>query len=101
MAVIDVLEANTEHLSHNQILAEGQKIHSNLSRTTVYRTMELLVELRSKSLTRTPSASWRGNLRRVMIFKFKTTCLSFRGCAGNVVKSDGIFFWLQMRIFLI
>jgi Fe2+ or Zn2+ uptake regulation protein len=46
LAVIDVLESNSEHLSHNQILAEGQKIYPKLSRATVYRTMDLLVELR-------------------------------------------------------
>ena len=45
LAVIDVLESNTEHLSHNQILSEGKKIYPKLSRATVYRTMELLVEL--------------------------------------------------------
>lgn len=45
LAVIDVLESSHEHLSHNQILAEGRKIYSKLSRATVYRTMELLVEL--------------------------------------------------------
>ena len=45
MAVIDVLESTAEHLSHEQILDEGQKIYSKLSRATVYRTMELLVEL--------------------------------------------------------
>ncbi|MEW5957828.1 MAG: transcriptional repressor, partial [Chloroflexota bacterium] len=45
-AVIEVLESNSEHLSHNQILAEGQKIYPHLSRATVYRTMEILVELR-------------------------------------------------------
>jgi len=45
-AVIKVLESRPEHLSHNQILEEGQKIYPKLSRATVYRTMELLVELR-------------------------------------------------------
>jgi Fur family ferric uptake transcriptional regulator len=45
-AVIDVLETETEHPSHQQILEEGQKIYPQLSRATVYRTMELLVELR-------------------------------------------------------
>ena len=47
LAVIEVLETHAgEHLSHNQILAEGQKIYPKLSRATVYRTMELLVKLR-------------------------------------------------------
>jgi Fe2+ or Zn2+ uptake regulation protein len=45
-AVIDVLETETEHPSHQQILEEGQKIYPKLSQATVYRTMELLVELR-------------------------------------------------------
>jgi len=46
LAVINVLESNHEHLSHSQILAEGQKYYAKLSRATVYRTMELLVELK-------------------------------------------------------
>lgn len=45
LAVIEVLETGPQHLSHNQILAEGRKICPQLSRATVYRTMELLVEL--------------------------------------------------------
>jgi Fur family ferric uptake transcriptional regulator len=45
LAVIEVLEKNPEHLSHNQILIAGQQIYPKLSRATVYRTMELLVEL--------------------------------------------------------
>jgi Fur family ferric uptake transcriptional regulator len=45
-AVIEVLETEVEHPSHQQILEEGQKIYPKLSRATVYRTMELLVELR-------------------------------------------------------
>jgi Fur family ferric uptake transcriptional regulator len=45
LAVAKVLETYPEHLSHNQILIEGQKIYPKLSRATVYRTMELLVEL--------------------------------------------------------
>jgi Fur family ferric uptake transcriptional regulator len=45
LAVVKVLETYPEHLSHNQILIEGQKIYPKLSRATVYRTMELLVEL--------------------------------------------------------
>ncbi len=46
LAVIEVLETYPEHLSHSQILEEGKKIYSNLSRATVYRTMDLLVELK-------------------------------------------------------
>lgn len=46
LAVVEVLETHPEHLNHNQILAEGQKIYPRLSRATVYRTMELLVELK-------------------------------------------------------
>ncbi len=45
LAVIEVLESQAEHLDHNQILAAGKKIYPHLSRATVYRTMELLVEL--------------------------------------------------------
>ncbi|MBN1217367.1 MAG: transcriptional repressor [Anaerolineae bacterium] len=44
-AIIEVLETEPEHLSHQQILEEGQKVYPKLSRATVYRTMELLVEL--------------------------------------------------------
>ena len=46
LAVIEVLKSNPEHLSHDQILAAGRKIYPTLSRATVYRTMDLLVELR-------------------------------------------------------
>lgn len=46
-AVLAVLETpGGEHLSHPQILAEGQKLYPKLSRATVYRTMEVLVKLR-------------------------------------------------------
>jgi len=45
-AVLAVLEDNPDHLSHSQILEEGQKIYPKLSRATVYRTMDLLVELK-------------------------------------------------------
>lgn len=45
-AVIDVLESRSDHLSHNQILEAGKRIYPRLSRATVYRTMELLVELK-------------------------------------------------------
>jgi Fe2+ or Zn2+ uptake regulation protein len=45
LAVLEVLESKGEHLSHEQILAEGKKIYIKLSRATVYRTLDLLVEL--------------------------------------------------------
>jgi len=45
LAVIEVL-IESEHPNHQQILEEGQKIYPNLSQATVYRTMELLVQLR-------------------------------------------------------
>ncbi|MEM7343991.1 MAG: Fur family transcriptional regulator [Chloroflexota bacterium] len=45
LAVIDVLENHEDHLSHDQILVEGKKIYAKLSRATVYRTMDLLVNL--------------------------------------------------------
>ena len=45
-AVIEVLETSHDHLNHNQILEEGKQIYPKLSRATVYRTMELLVELK-------------------------------------------------------
>jgi Fur family ferric uptake transcriptional regulator len=45
LAVIEVLESHPQHLSHEQILVEGRKIYPQLSRATVYRTMELLVDL--------------------------------------------------------
>jgi Fur family ferric uptake transcriptional regulator len=45
LAIIEVLETYSEHLSHDQILAEGKKLYSKLSRATVYRTMDLLVTL--------------------------------------------------------
>lgn len=46
LAVIEVLENEPEHLSHTQILEEGKKIYARLSRATVYRTLDLLVELK-------------------------------------------------------
>lgn len=45
LAVIEVLENEPGHLSHTQILEKGRKIYPKLSRATVYRTMELLVNL--------------------------------------------------------
>jgi Fur family ferric uptake transcriptional regulator len=46
LAVVQVLENSQDHLCHNQILEEGQKIYPKLSRATVYRTMDMLVELK-------------------------------------------------------
>jgi Fur family ferric uptake transcriptional regulator len=46
LAITEVLETNPEHLSHDEILEEGKKLYARLSRATVYRTLELLVELR-------------------------------------------------------
>jgi len=45
LAILEVLETKTDHFSHHEILLEGQKIYPRLSRATVYRTMELLVNL--------------------------------------------------------
>ena len=45
LAVIEVLENQGEHLNHDQILDEGKKVYPKLSRATVYRTLDLLVEL--------------------------------------------------------
>lgn len=45
LAVLEVLETHREHLDHSQILEEGKKIYPQLSRATVYRTMEMLVDL--------------------------------------------------------
>lgn len=45
LAIVDVLENSSEHLSHDQILELGKKAYPKLSRATVYRTTELLVEL--------------------------------------------------------
>ena len=45
LAVAEVLETYPEHLSHQQILEAGKRIYPKLSRATVYRTVELLVEL--------------------------------------------------------
>lgn len=45
LAVIDVLEGDDAHFSHQEILSRGQTIYPKLSRATVYRTMELLTNL--------------------------------------------------------
>jgi Fur family ferric uptake transcriptional regulator len=45
LAVLEVLKTHPEHLNHSQILEAGKKICPQLSRATVYRTMELLVTL--------------------------------------------------------
>lgn len=46
LAVIEVLENHPDHLCHSQILVEGKKLYPKLSLATVYRTMDLLVELK-------------------------------------------------------
>jgi Fe2+ or Zn2+ uptake regulation protein len=46
LAIIEVLETSHDHLCHTQILEEGKKIYPKLSRATVYRTMNILVEQR-------------------------------------------------------
>jgi Fur family transcriptional regulator, ferric uptake regulator len=45
-AVIKILEAKPEHLSHQQILEQGRTIYPRLSRATVYRTIDLFVKLK-------------------------------------------------------
>lgn len=45
LAVIEVLESQGDHLSHSQILAKGKAVYPQLSRATVYRTLETLVAL--------------------------------------------------------
>ena len=45
LAIAEVLETSPEHLSHEEILEEGKKLYPKLSRATVYRTLEILVEL--------------------------------------------------------
>jgi len=44
-AVVQVLEQEGAHLSSNEILAQGRRIHPGLSRATVYRTLDLLTDL--------------------------------------------------------
>lgn len=44
-AVIQVLEEAGQHLSPAEILQRGQAIYPDLSRATVYRTVDLLTEL--------------------------------------------------------
>lgn len=45
LAVIEVLESYNDHFNHAEILEAGRKIYPQLSRATVYRTMDLLVSL--------------------------------------------------------
>ncbi len=45
LAVVEVLETHSDHLSHNEILDYGKKIYPKLSRATVYRTIEILIGL--------------------------------------------------------
>ena len=44
-AVEQVLEHEGEHLSPNEVLALGRQIYPQLSRATVYRTLDLLTDL--------------------------------------------------------
>lgn len=44
-AVVQVLEQEGEHLSPNEILAQGRTIYPKLGRATVYRTLDLLTDL--------------------------------------------------------
>ena len=44
-AVLEVLESQNTHLSPAEVLTAGQKIYPALGRATVYRTLELLIEL--------------------------------------------------------
>ena len=45
LAVIDVLEREGKHVSSDEVLALGQHVYPKLSRATVYRTLDVLVEL--------------------------------------------------------
>ena len=45
LAVLQVLEAERQHLSPNEVLQRGRLLHPRLSRATVYRTLELLTGL--------------------------------------------------------
>lgn len=44
-AVLEVLEASHEHLSHAEVLKRAQAIYPMLGRATVYRTLELLTSM--------------------------------------------------------
>jgi Fur family ferric uptake transcriptional regulator len=44
-AVIQVLEAEGGHLSPAEVLSLGRQVYPDLSRATVYRTLDLLTEL--------------------------------------------------------
>ena len=44
-AVAEVLAAGPQHLSHAEILARAQSRYPEIGRATVYRTLDLLVEL--------------------------------------------------------
>ncbi|MGQ9555205.1 MAG: Fur family transcriptional regulator [Anaerolineae bacterium] len=45
LAVLEILEAEGRHLSPAEVLDRGRAIYPALSRATVYRTLELLIEL--------------------------------------------------------
>jgi len=44
-AVVQVLEQEGDHLSPNEVLTLGQQVYPQLSRATVYRTLDLLTGL--------------------------------------------------------
>jgi Fur family ferric uptake transcriptional regulator len=45
LAIVQVLEQEAKHLSPDEVLALGRQTCPNLSRATVYRTLDLLTEL--------------------------------------------------------
>lgn len=46
LAVLQVIEQEGEHLNPAEILAQAQTIHPAIGRATVYRTLEMLTQLR-------------------------------------------------------
>ena len=45
LAVLQVIERDSEHLNPSEILRRAQEIHPSVGRATVYRTLELLTQL--------------------------------------------------------
>ena len=45
LAVIEVIETSQKHLNHSETLKRGRAIHPALSRATVYRTLDILIDL--------------------------------------------------------
>ena len=45
LAVLEVIQRESEHLNPNEILVQAQRIHPQTGRATVYRTLELLTTL--------------------------------------------------------